>query len=106
MRGRRPGGSADFAWRQSFCFPVPRPLHLPDDFPSLPEEDGEIRAVTQAACAAVPMRCVMDGGLYDNLGLARRGDHDRSRCGLGRHPAGDRAPIWVTRTGPPAPHGE
>jgi predicted acylesterase/phospholipase RssA len=55
----------------SFCFPGGfEPLIFPDDFLRLRAEDEELRAVTTRLCGGAAAVALMDGGLYDNLGLA------------------------------------
>ncbi|MCP9841661.1 patatin-like phospholipase family protein [Synechococcus sp. J7-Johnson] len=55
----------------SFCFPGGfEPLLFPDDFLRLQAEDEETRAVTTRLCGGAAAVALMDGGLYDNLGLA------------------------------------
>ncbi len=55
----------------SFCFPGGfEPLLFPDDFLRLRAEDEELRAVTTRLCGGASAVALMDGGLYDNLGLA------------------------------------
>lgn len=55
----------------SFCFPGGfEPLIFPDDFLPLPKEDQELRSVTTRLCGGAEAVALMDGGLYDNLGLA------------------------------------
>ena len=55
----------------SFCFPGGfEPLIFPDDFLRLKLEDEDLRAVTTRLCGGAAAVALMDGGLYDNLGLA------------------------------------
>ncbi len=55
----------------SFCFPGGfEPIIFPDDFLLLPKEDQELRSVTTRLCGGAEAVALMDGGLYDNLGLA------------------------------------
>ncbi len=55
----------------SFCFPGGfEPLIFPDDFLRLRTEDEDLLAVTTRLCGGVAAVALMDGGLYDNLGLA------------------------------------
>ncbi|MEA5414378.1 patatin-like phospholipase family protein [Synechococcus sp. BA-132 BA5] len=55
----------------SFCFPGGfEPLIFPDDFLRLPKEEQGLRSVTTRLCGGAEAVALMDGGLYDNLGLA------------------------------------
>ncbi|MCP9826354.1 patatin-like phospholipase family protein [Synechococcus sp. EJ6-Ellesmere] len=55
----------------SFCFPGAfEPIIFPDDFLRLPKGDEELRSVTTRLCGGAAAVALMDGGLYDNLGLA------------------------------------
>lgn len=58
----------------SFCFPGGfEPLVFPGDFLSPPAGEGQRRArrrIVRQLCNGQPAVALMDGGLYDNLGLA------------------------------------
>lgn len=99
----------------SFCFPGGfEPLLFPDDFLCLRAEDEELRAVTTRLCGGAEAVALMDGGLYDNLGLASVEITVQSlrleeaiRLGIGPHlsdaerartPHPDRSRIYVLAT--------